>query len=157
MTGVNLCKMTRSLNRQYWKGFEHDPAMFEDPSKFHTYVYSKESADGSYERQRRMGRIHLAVLVENAVIGEIVLKNIDYENRSCTLGIHLQNDAVKNQGYGTQAERLALEYAFVDLDLQTVFADSLHQNKRSQHVLKKVGFRETHRDATFRYYRCDRV
>ena len=28
------------------------------------------------------------------------------------MGIHLQNDAVKEKGYGTQAERLILQYAF---------------------------------------------
>ena len=68
----------------------------------------------------------------------------------------MQNDNLKNKGYGTQAEKQAIEYAFQELGLHTVYADVIHKNKRSQHVLTKVGFRETHRDDAFIYYRCDR-
>ena len=68
----------------------------------------------------------------------------------------LFNDNVKNKGYGTQSEILAIQYAFKDLKLDTVYADAIHKNTRSQRVLSKVGFCETHRDHTFIYYRCDR-
>ena len=77
------------------------------------------------------------------------------ENGTATLSIHTRNDLVKNRGYGTQAEILTMEYAFEALGVQTVFADA-HKNKRSQHVLEKVGFRRTHQDNHSVYYRCDR-
>ena len=73
------------------------------------------------------------------------------------MGIHLQNDAVKGKGYGTQAERLILQYAFEELGMVAVNADAALKNTRSQHVLEKVGFRYTHEDDTFKYYRCERV
>lgn len=66
------------------------------------------------------------------------------------------NDSYKNKGYGTAAERLILEYAFRELEMQTVFADALIGNQRSQRVLEKVGFIKTHQDDQFVYYRCDR-
>ena len=47
-------------------------------------------------------------------------------------------------------------YAFDEMKMDTVFADSVLKNTRSQHVLQKVGFSETHRDEHFVYYRCDR-
>lgn len=94
-------------------------------------------------------------MLDQEPIGEIVLKNIDMEAKHCTLGIHMKNDSFKNQGYGTCAEILALQYAFQELGMVTVFADAVLKNARSQHVLKKVGFMETHRDDTFHYYRCD--
>ena len=71
-------------------------------------------------------------------------------------GPNVHNDSVKNKGYGTQAEILALQYAFKEMKLNTVYAEAIHKNKRSQHVLKKVGFVETHQDNTFIYYRCDK-
>ena len=95
---IYLCKITKSLLRQFFQGFSNDPDLFLD----------------------------------------------------------MKNDAVKNRGYGTQAEILALDYAFQDLKLQTVFADAIHKNIRSQHVLEKVGFRETHCNDQFVYYRCDK-
>ena len=72
------------------------------------------------------------------------------------MGISLRSDDVKNRGYGTEAEIQALRYAFVQMGMETVFADSVINNVRSQHVLEKVGFIETHRDDSFIYYRCDR-
>ena len=102
-----------------------------------------------------MGRVFLAIMVNEAPIGEIILKNIDTDQKCCTLGIHLQNDSIKNKGYGTKAEILALRYAFADMKINTVYADAIHKNKRSQHVLRKVGFTETHQDDAFIYYRCD--
>ena len=71
------------------------------------------------------------------------------------MGIHLQNDSVKEKGYGTQAERLVLQYAFEELGMVAVNADAALKNTRSQHVLEKVGFRYTHEDDTFKYYRCE--
>ncbi len=131
--------------------------MFVDEAKLQPYEYAEGTADASWQRHKSLGRVHLAVLLEKRVIGEVILKNIDPAQRCCTMGIHLQNDAVKNQGYGTQAELLALGYAFTQLGLDTVYADALQKNKRSQHVLEKVGFVKTHADDTFLYYRCDRA
>ena len=72
------------------------------------------------------------------------------------MGIHLQNDAVKGKGYGTQAERLILQYAFEDLGMVAVNADAALKNTRSQHVLEKVGFKFIKEDGDFKYYRIDR-
>ena len=69
----------------------------------------------------------------------------------------MRSDAFKNKGYGTQAELLALDYAFNTMELSTVYADSLIGNTRSQHVLKKVGFQDTGRDANFIYYECKKA
>ena len=152
---IRLCEMTKELARIYYKDFVMDPDLFMDMTQFRPYVYSIEKCDETVERHRRSGRIYLAVMLSDRPIGEIILKNIDRDHSSCVLSIHLQNDQVKNKGYGTQAEMLAIQYAFDELKLKTVFADAIHKNKRSQRVLTKAGFRETHRDDTFIYYRCD--
>ena len=155
---MNIClfAMTKELCRRFFENFAYDPDMFTDLSRFKPYSYSPEQADAHWQRQRDLNRVHLAVLLDEEPIGEIVLKNIDRSKRCCTMGIHLQNDSCKNQGYGTEAELQALEYAFIDMGLNTVYADALILNRRSQHVLKKVGFQETHRDKTFVYYICEK-
>ena len=148
--------MTKELARQYYRDFQMDPIMFVDPGKFQPYVYSDEKSDATVERHHQLGRVFLAVMLGEKPIGEVILKHIDHDEQCCTLGIHMQNDSVKNKGYGTHAEILALQYAFEELKLNTVYADALHQNKRSQHVLEKAGFRYTHQDEVFVYYKCDR-
>ena len=149
---IRLQPMTRELCRIYMQEFEPDKALFADPKDYRPYVYEETACDAYFERQRQLGRIHLAIMKDDSAIGEIILKKIDPLLRHCTLSISLQNDQVKNQGYGTRAEQLALNYAFHELDMITVYADSLLGNLRSQHVLEKVGFRETHRDDLFVYY-----
>ena len=57
---------------------------------------------------------------------------------------------------GTAAERLAVEYAFERMNMSTVFADTIHKNERSAHVLEKAGFRFVSKDDMFRYYRIDK-
>ena len=86
------------------------------------------------------------------MIGDVGLKHIDHAQKTCELTIHLTDDTVKNRGFGTQAERLMLDYAFDRLGMQTVLADATLKNTRSQHVLESIGFRFLREDETFRYY-----
>ena len=97
-----------------------------------------------------------AIMLDDRPIGELQLKRIDWKKAECTLSIHMQNDAVKGKGYGTQAERLAVQYAFDELGMVAVNADAVLKNTRSQHVLEKVGFRLVGVDEAFKYYRMER-
>lgn len=153
---IYLTEMTKELARQYYQNFVLDPDLFADKNKYKPYIYSDAESDETVERYRKMGRIFLAVMLEGKPIGEVILKYIDWEQKHCTLGISMQSDTYKNKGYGTEAERQTLKFAFSELGMETVFADSLMGNKRSQHVLEKVGFQKIQQDDTFVYYRCDR-
>ena len=154
---ITIKPMTMERNRTYWRSFHHDPMMFTDTQPFCEYAYSVEKADAAFERHKQLERIHMAVMRGEEPIGEIVLKNLDPVEHCCTMGIHLANDSCKDKGYGTKAEFLLLKYAFEELGMCTVYADALHKNKRSQHVLEKVGFVATGSDELFRYYRCDKA
>lgn len=153
---IYLVPMTKELCRKYMQKFVVDPALFEDETKYKPYVYVEEECDAYFDRYKQMGRIHMAIMLNDEPIGELILKKIDHKKKHCTLGISMRSDEFKNKGYGTTAEILALEYAFDEMGMKTVYADALHNNKRSLHVLQKVGFIQTHEDDTFRYYRCDR-
>ena len=149
--------MTIELSRQYHKNFVLDPDLFADKSKYQPYIYSEAESDATVERYQKLGRIYMAVMLDKEPVGEVILKNIDQAQKCCTLGISMRSDEFKNKGYGTEAEKQILDLAFNELGMETVFADALLRNTRSQHVLEKIGFRKTHRDDTFVYYRCDRA
>lgn len=145
---------TKELCRAFYKVFEHDPVLFEDKSKLVPYVYDEAAADAKFEeRQKHTDRRPFYILLNGEVIGELVLKHIVPEKKSCEMGICLVNDKVKNKGYGTAAERLGLDYAFGVLGMEEVLADTLLQNTRSQHILNKLGFRFVSEDGHFKYYR----
>ena len=151
---IHLKTMTKELARQYFRQFELDPDLFADKKQYQPYIYSDEKSDATVERYQKLGRIYLAIMLGEEPIGEVILKNIDQEQKHCTLGICMRSDVYKNKGYGTEAEMQTLQYAFCELGMETVFADALLDNKRSQHVLEKVGFRKTRQDDTFVYYQC---
>ena len=154
---IRLRPMDRTLLHEYYKGFVMDADLFMDMSRFRAYTYAPERVDAYFDKLRsQKDRVDFLILLDEKPIGEIALKHIDETAKQCELSIHLQNDSVKNQGYGTQAERLILNYAFQTLGMETVIADSVLKNMRSQHTLEKVGFQETGRDETFVYYKISK-
>lgn len=153
---IELKKMTRELCHELYKGWSNDASIYMDMSLFKPYSYNKASVDRYFDSKNEPSRIIFAIMLDGKPIGELQLKQIDLEKAECTLSIHMQNDAVKDKGYGTQAEQLAVKYAFDELGMVAVNADTIMKNTRSQHVLEKVGFHLIGEDGTFKYYSIER-
>ena len=153
MKEISLCIMTRELCHELYQGWENDPAIYMDMDLFSVYQYDENAVDRYFESKHNPSRVIFAIMKDGGPIGELQLKQIDWENKECTLSIHMQNDTVKGHGYGTCAERLALQYAFDALGMVAVNADTIIKNTRSQHVLEKVGFHYVREKDGFRYYR----
>ena len=136
MSKVSIQPMTREMCHEFYKGFQNDPAI----GHYYEYIYTPEIADRYFDTNSVPDRKLFAIMADGEIVGECKLKNIDTEKRQCSMGIHLRDDSVKEKGYGTQAERLILQYAFEVLDMVAVNADAVLKNTRSQHVLEKVGF-----------------
>ena len=153
---VELRPMTRELCHELYKSWENDDAIYMDMSMFKEYVYNEESVDHYFESKQGTSRRIFAIMLENRPIGEIQLKQIDMDKRECTLSIHMQNDSFKGKGYGTEAEKLAIKYAFDELGMVAVNADTVVKNTRSQHILEKIGFQFLKEEGDFRYYRLEK-
>ena len=153
MKEIFLCVMTRELCHELYKGWENDPAIYMDMDLFTQYEYEEDTVNRYFDSRQDPARVLFAIMKDGRPIGELQLKQIDWENRECTLSIHMQNDTVKGRGYGTCAEQLALQYAFDTLGMVAVNADTIEQNTRSQHVLEKVGFQFVKEENGFKYYR----
>lgn len=147
--------MTADMYHCYFREYQNDPDLLLPGQTYVSYAYSKETADRYIRRQKDLKRIALAIMYEEEIVGEILLKNIE-EHRCATMGITLKNREYKDRGIGTAAEKLAVRYAFCELDIPTLYADTVRTNTRSQHVLEKAGFVFVREDADFRYYRIDR-
>jgi RimJ/RimL family protein N-acetyltransferase len=156
MNEISLCMMTRELCHILYQDWENDPAIYMDMNLFAPYRYSEEAVNRYFDAKQTPSRVLFAIMKDGKPIGELQLKQIDYESKECVLSIHLQNDAVKGHGYGTCAEQLALQYAFDVLGMVAVNADTVIKNTRSQHVLEKVGFQYIKEENGFKYYRIVR-
>lgn len=153
MKDIYLCIMTKELCHELYKGWENDPAICMDMDLFAPYQYNEKAVNKYFDSKQDSSHILFAVMKDDKPIGEIQLKQIDYERKECTLSIHMQNDSVKGYGYGTRAEQLILRYAFDVLGMNAVNADTVIKNTRSQHVLEKVGFQYIREANGFKYYR----
>ena len=157
---ITLQPMTRERMHELYRGFAFDPDIFMDMElyeKNRDYRYDEAKVDALFDmRAKEEGSVAFAVMLGDRVIGEVGLRHADPAAGECELSIHLQNDSVKNLGYGTQAEKLAVRYAFDVLGMRSVFAESVVKNKRSQHVLEKVGFSCFGEEDGFLQYRLTR-
>ena len=126
---IRLELMTKELARCYFKSFVLDPALFTDESKYQPYQYSDEKSDATVERYHQMGRIYFAVMLDDEPIGEIVLKQIDHEKKSCAIGITMRSDEFKNKGYGTKEHMNAvLQYGMTPIHRRSFLKNlNLHQ------------------------------
>ena len=156
---IALMPMTRERMHEMFRDFAADPDLFIDMALYErarSCAYTRERLDALFDRREAEADcLSFAVMLNGEVIGEVCLKHIDRAAGECALSIHLKNDAVKNKGYGTRAERLAVEHAFGALGLKRVCADCVIKNTRSQRVLEKVGFRFLREADGFRYYAID--
>ena len=157
MPTIQLKAMTRELCHELYKHWTNDASIYMDMHLFQPYVYDEAAVNRYFDMKGQdASRRLFAIMLGYKAIGELQLKQIDHDKKECSLSIHMQNDAVKGRGYGTQAERLAEKTAFDELGMAAVNADTIRKNTRSQHVLEKVGFRFVGEDETFKYYRIER-
>lgn len=75
-------------------------------------------------------------------IGVIALERIDHLHGTATLGWFIGPVAEWGKGYGPEALRLLLDYAFLVLNLRKINAAVFDFNERSKRGLEKCGFRE---------------
>ncbi len=85
-------------------------------------------------------------------IGSCGLHKIDWKNRNAVFGIALGEKARWGQGYGTDAARTMLRFAFGELNLHRVELEVFDYNPRAQRCYEKAGYRleGTRRQALFR-------
>jgi RimJ/RimL family protein N-acetyltransferase len=102
-----------------------------------------------------VNRCFFAICQNDKAIGEIQLKRIDMEKLYGTLSVHLVNDVFKGKGYGTEAQELLINYGINIMGLKTIYADAIHRNHRSKHILEKLGFMHLFNDDDLAYYKFE--
>ena len=77
---------------------------------------------------------------DRVYLGDVVLSGIDEDNRSGAFRIALTGPDVFGKGYGTEATRLLLGYAFDVVGLHRVSLEVFDFNPRAQRAYEKAGF-----------------
>ncbi len=89
-------------------------------------------------------RLDLFIVSQNTneIVGEVILNEIDFENRCGSIRIGIYFDKDFDQGYGSEAMGLAINYGFGMFNLNRIELEVYAFNERAIHVYKKLGFKE---------------
>jgi RimJ/RimL family protein N-acetyltransferase len=120
-----------SENADYLRLLNTDPARPLSAERFREA--EKKDDSGSFFHFR------LRTLADNTLIGFVELE-VDWPNQACFLAIGIGEPDYWGQGYGSDALRLALRYAFQELGLHRVGLNVISNNARAIHVYEKTGF-----------------
>lgn len=73
-------------------------------------------------------------------IGSVYLRDIDRTHNKAEYGIFIGEKDALGQGYGTQAARLMIDYAFEQLKLHKLMLRVLAENQQARRSYEKAGF-----------------
>ena len=111
------------------------------------YPYPHDAAEffvkDAIEGWKNRNQFKFAIIFENkTMVGGIDLNKADFERYTiqCDYAIH---SSYWGRGIVTEATRLAINYAFLDLDMKIINAACLDRSPASSRVLEKNGFIET--------------
>ncbi len=105
-------------------------------------VQAAHEAQVAEERQRRVVYFTVYDRATLRPIGRTDLVDISYRDRSASFGIEIGEADYRGRGYGTEATRLTLDYAFTALGLHNVALETWEYNRAGQRAYAKAGFRE---------------
>lgn len=79
-------------------------------------------------------------VADGTPLGSVGLDHIDHRNRNCRWGIWIGPPDQWNRGYGSEACRLSVAYAFNQLGMEKVMLELYEGNDRARRSYEKAGF-----------------
>ena len=78
----------------------------------------------------------------NKPIGSVYFRDIDYEKGEAEYGIFIGEDDERGKGYGSEAAKTAIKYAFSELKLKSIFLRVFADNEFAIKSYESVGFKK---------------
>ena len=139
---VALGPLRRDLLPLYWRWI-NDLASARNLGSHRPYTIEEE--EDWYASEAKAGdRVTFTVYGRSSLrpIGTTSLFGIDRRNRRAEFGISIGEPECRGKGYGTEAARLTLDYAFTALGLHNVMLRVFEYNRAAIRSYEKAGFKE---------------
>ena len=107
--------------------------------------FRPEDEDAWFEAQRKAEdtcNFAIRLLEGNRLIGSCGVFNVHWLARNCMVGIGVGDPAYWGKGYGTDAMRVLLKFAFMEMDMHRVGLEVFSYNLRAKKSYLKIGFRQ---------------
>ena len=107
------------------------------------------------QAEQGQSRWHFVVclLADDRPIGSVGLHSVDQVNGKAELGVGIGEPELWDQGYGTEASQVLLDFGFGELRLHRVYLHVFATNRRAVQLYQKLGFHHegTARQALYRH------
>ena len=84
--------------------------------------------------------VQFIIEAEGCPIGSVYLRDVDKVHQKAEFGIFLGNENARGKGYGTEATRLILKFAFETMGLNRIVLRVFAENERAIRCYEKAGF-----------------
>lgn len=107
-------------------------------SKFLIKQYLENSHQDIFEAKQL--RLAICKINSSEAIGLIDLFDFDAKNKRAGVGIIIQNEVDRNNGFGKESLGLVIDYSFKQLQLHQLYANIGTENKASLSLFTTFGF-----------------
>jgi RimJ/RimL family protein N-acetyltransferase len=140
---VYLKKLDKEYIEEYWENFKNTSietmiftgsAQAFNKTEIENYI-DKVAADSD--------RVDFLIFSkqDNKLVGEVVINEVDRNNRCGNVRVLINRKEDFSKGYGTEAMILALNYGFGMFNLHRIELEAYPFNNRAIHVYEKIGFK----------------
>jgi RimJ/RimL family protein N-acetyltransferase len=128
------------IESQWTHNAEFMRAMYAEPMRpLSPNVIKKKYAEAEKERQPSI-RFSVRLCADDRLIGFVRFIHIDWSIGGARLLLGIVDEKDRGKGYGTEAMQLALNYAFLEMNLYRLSASVLENNDHALAFLRKHDF-----------------
>jgi RimJ/RimL family protein N-acetyltransferase len=120
---------------EFWRLANFDPARLWSVKGVKEWVEKQQE----YDRGDQFA-FSIRTIQEDRLIGDVGLDGVLWNHGESFVGIGIGEREYWGRGYGTDAMRLILRYAFSELNLQRVSLNVFEYNSRAIRSYEKIGF-----------------
>jgi RimJ/RimL family protein N-acetyltransferase len=140
---VYLKKLDKEYIEEYWGNFKNtsiETMIFTGSAQ----AFNKTEIENYIDRVAAdSDRVDFLIFSkqDNKIVGEVVINEVDRNNRCGNIRILINRKDDFSKGYGTEAMILALNYGFGMFNLHRIELEAYPFNNRAIHVYEKIGFK----------------
>ncbi len=140
---VMLRAWERDDVRRHWEASQTGDALGQRLRDWHEppkSLYQREQEFEADQSEPDAAVVHLIIEAEGRPVGDIDIFHIDQRSRNAVVGLGIWREEDCCKGYGTDALRAALRWAFRHLNMHRIELNVEPENMRAIRVYENLGF-----------------
>ena len=126
-------------NAEFMRLFEFEPAR---PMSAAIVKKQYEKLEKKIDEDKNLYHFMIRAKADDRLIGKAMIQRIEWANGGCQIRLGIGSAEDRRKGYGTQALKMLLRFAFAELNMFRVTANVAEYNEGAIALMQKFGFTE---------------